>query len=102
MSTSMKMDNTKVERIDRLEAYLKIRETGGKIFSVNVIKKDGSIRRMVARLRVSKPTTGKGLSFSPIQKRLMTVFDMQNREYRMVNLQTMFSLKIDGKQYSII
>ena len=102
MSTEMNMDNTEVKRIDRLEAYLKMKETGGRIFSVGVIKKDGTTRFINARLGVSKGLKGVGQAFEPLKLRLMTVFDIQNREYRMVNLQTMFALKLGGTTYSII
>lgn len=66
---------------------------GGRIFSVTFIKKDGSLRRMVARLGVRKGVKGVGMSFSPSDKGLMVVFDMHKREFRMINLNTIVELK---------
>jgi hypothetical protein len=66
---------------------------GNKIFSVTFIKKDGSTRRMVARLGVRKGVKGVGMSFSPSEKNLMVVFDMHKRVFRMVNLETIVELK---------
>jgi hypothetical protein len=66
---------------------------GNKIFSVTFIKKDGSTRRMVARLGVRKGVKGVGMSFSPSEKNLMVVFDMHKRAFRMVNLETIVELK---------
>jgi hypothetical protein len=66
---------------------------GNKIFSVTFIKKDGSTRRMVARLGVRKGVKGIGMSFSPSEKNLMVVFDMHKRAFRMVNLETIVELK---------
>jgi len=91
-----------MESIDRLEAYLKIKETKGKIFSVEFIKKDESIRKMNCRLGVRKGITGKGMKYSPEAKRLITVFDMQKKEYRLVNMKTMFRLHINKETYNII
>lgn len=66
---------------------------GNKIFSVTFIKKDGSTRRMVARLGVRKGVKGVGMSFSPSEKNMMVVFDMHKRAFRMVNLETIVELK---------
>jgi len=52
---------------------------GNRMFSVTFIKKDGSLRRMVARLGV--------------RKGLMVVFDMHKKEFRMINLNTIVELK---------
>jgi hypothetical protein len=66
---------------------------GNRFFSVTFIKKDGSLRRMVARLGVRKGVKGVGMSFSPSDKGLMVVFDMHKREFRMINLETIVELK---------
>jgi hypothetical protein len=66
---------------------------GNRMFSVTFIKKDGSLRRMVARLGVRKGVKGIGMSFNPSDKGLMVVFDMHKREFRMINLETIVELK---------
>ena len=99
---TMTMENTEVERIDRLEAYLKILETKGRIFSVGIVKKDGTFRNLVCRLGVTKGVKGTGLRFAPLAKRLMTVYDIQKHAFRTVNLQTMFKVTVAGKSYTII
>jgi hypothetical protein len=60
----------------------------GKIFSVTFVKKDGSLRKMTARLGVKKNLKGVGLKFDPAEKNLLVVFDMHKRAYRMINLKT--------------
>lgn len=37
---------------------------GGKFFTVTFIKKDGTIRKMNARLGVTKGLTGKGMAYN--------------------------------------
>jgi hypothetical protein len=70
-----------------------IKKTNGRIFSVTFVKKDGSLRKMTARLGVKKDLKGVGLSFDPASKQLVVVFDMHKRAYRMINLQTIISFK---------
>jgi len=74
-----------------------IQETKGKYFSVVFTKKDGSTRRMTARLGVKKGINGKGMSYDPNEKDLMVVWDAQKNDYRMVNLSTIISFKCGSK-----
>jgi hypothetical protein len=71
----------------------KILQKGGRIFSVTFIKKDGTVRRMAARLGVRKGVKGVGLKFDPSERGLMVVFDMHKREFRMINLNTIIELR---------
>jgi hypothetical protein len=75
-----------------------IKKTKGKIFSVTFVKKDGSVRKMTARLGVKKDLKGVGLSFDPTAKQLVVVFDMHKRAYRMINLQTIITFKHESKR----
>ena len=67
--------------------------TNGRFFSVSFIKKDGSERRMTARLGVKKNIKGVGLKFNPSDHNLMVVYDVHKRAYRMINLSTIFKFK---------
>ena len=91
----------KTKTITSLEAYLKVKESEGKIFTIEFIKKDGSVRKMNARLGVKKGVTGVGLKFDPITKRLLPVYDMQKLAYRMINLSTLKTITINGEKYDI-
>ena len=48
--------------------------TNGKFFSVSFIKKDGSERKMTARLGVKKDIKGVGLKFNLSERNLIVVF----------------------------
>ena len=72
---------------------------GNKFFTVSFIKKDGTLRKMNARLGVKKHLKG-GVSKYDIDH-LLTVFDMVKREYRTINLETITSLVFKGKNYTI-
>ena len=67
--------------------------TNGRFFSVSFVKKDGTERRMTARLGVKKNIKGVGLKFNPSDHNLMVVYDVHKRAYRMINLLTIFKFK---------
>lgn len=75
--------------------------TDGKIFFVEFTKKDGSIRRMTCRRNVRKGLTGKGMAYRPLGKGLMTVFDMDKGEYRMINLLEITRFTINKIKYIV-
>ena len=74
-----------------------IENTRGKFFTVTFVKKDGTLRRMTARTGVKKGVNGKGLNFSPIAKGLKTLWACDAENFRMVNLNTILSIKFKGK-----
>ena len=67
--------------------------TNGRFFSVSFIKKDGTERRMTARLGVKKDIKGVGLKFNPTERNLIVVFDIHKKAYRMINLSTILTFK---------
>lgn len=60
----------------------------GRIFSVEFVKKDGTLRKMTCRIGVKKYLKGGGLKFDPKAYSLLPVFDMHKEAYRMINLKT--------------
>jgi len=68
----------------------------GKIASAVFIKKDGSLRKMVFRTKVTKGVTGEGMRYNPSDYGLRTVYDMQKRAFRMINLETVVSIRAKG------
>jgi hypothetical protein len=90
--------------ISRDEAKQLIKETKGKIFTVTFVKKDGSERTMNARLGVTVYLRGGQLAYDAESKGLLPVFDMQiggEKGYRIINLNTILSLKIGGNTYTV-
>lgn len=79
-----------------------IKSTNGRIFSASFVKKDGSSREMTCRLGVKKHLKGGELAYDPSEYDLMTVFDLQKNQYRMINLDTITSITVDGIFYSVI
>jgi hypothetical protein len=73
----------------------------GKIFSVVFTKKDGTIRKMVARLGVRKHLKGGELKYDAASKNLLPVFDMEKEEYRMINVSTIQEIKVGGAKIDL-
>ena len=80
------------------ETLAEIQTAQNTIFSVTFIKKDGSVRTMIARLHVKKGLNGKGMAYNPVEKGLLPVWDMQKNGFRMINLKTVTELKIKGEE----
>lgn len=73
-------------------------KAGDTFFSVHFIKKNKEYRKMVCRLKVKKGVKGIGMSYSPTEKGLLCVFDLQKEAFRMINIRTIRHLQIKGKQ----
>ena len=89
------------QTITKEQAYEKMTQSSGKIFTVNFVKKDGSNRAMNCRLGVKKHLKGGVLRYNPKAKNLLGIFDLYKQAYRMVNLTTIYRLKIEGKEYEV-
>jgi hypothetical protein len=88
--------------ISSTQAKSIIDEQYGKFFSVVFIKKNGEIREMNCRQGVKAFLKGGTLKFDPQALGYVVVFDIQKMAYRMVNLNTLRGLKIDGKEYHVV
>ena len=80
-----------------------IKETNGKIFSSTFIKKDNTIRTLTARLgKKYKSKTGRNAPYKAKDYNLLPVYDMQIKEFRMLNFNTLLTLTINKNNYKII
>ena len=64
---------------------------GSKIFNVKFLKKNGELRSMTCRLEVKKHLKGGVKKYDTDSLNYLTVFDMQKKAYRTVNLNTLQS-----------
>lgn len=72
-----------------------------RIFTVSFIKRgDESERVMTCRTGVKKGQKGGTLNYDPAERGLLSVYDVQKRGYRMVNLAELLGAKIAGRQYT--
>ncbi len=101
----LKDDATKVFGADymkRTEVEKVLDESRGKIVGVTFIKKDGSERTLVGRIGKRYSPTGTDPLGGKAARRgrgLFTIYDMQKQAFRMVNMDTVISIRAGGKTY---
>jgi len=88
-------------KISKVTAKDIIQNSKGKIFTATYIKKDNSPRVMNCRLGVHKGVTGVGMKYNPDDYNLIPVYDMQNKGFRMVDVDTLLSIRIDKQSYEV-
>ena len=89
-------------KITREKAREKLLSAENTMFSVVFIKRTtGEVRRMLCRTGVRKYLSGGELKFIPIRRGLLSVYDMQSKGYRFINLETLISFKLGGKTYEV-
>jgi hypothetical protein len=81
----------------RSEVAAHLAQVGGRIFSVEFIKRtDGILRRMVCRRGVTSHLKGGEQAYDAAEHRLLTVFDMSKNAYRSIPYEGITKIKIAG------
>lgn len=93
--------NEEIKNISKAEAENILKKSNGKTFTVEFVKKDGSRRRMNAQLGVKKYLKGGQLPYDPASKKLLPVFDLGIKSYRVINLNTVYYIRINNQEYTI-
>jgi len=92
--------------ISRTKSVDLIKRAKGKFINVKFVKKDGTERSLTGRTGVHSskhaPLTGTGMSYDPNDYGLMTMFDSHKKAYRMVNLNTVLEVTVDGVNYKVV
>jgi hypothetical protein len=81
----------------------------GKIFSVTFVKKDGSIRVISTMNGTTKGVTGRGMSYEPSERGLLPMYDLKEakktkdpkKSWRMINVETVKEIKVEGNVWII-
>ncbi len=91
---------TQVQVTPRSEARRILQDAGGRFFTATFIKRtDGRPRVLNGRTGVRKDVKGVGLSFNPAERGLMTVWDTQKKDWRMINLDKILTASVGGQQH---
>ena len=90
-----------MKTINRIDLFNLLCKNKNNIFSVVFLKKDGTIRKMNCRFGVKKYLKGGSLSFDPIKRGLLVVFDVNKKAYRMINLKTITNVNMKGLEYYV-
>lgn len=90
------MKSQRISR-DRIEKILeKVKCT---IFSVTFEKRSGGTRTMVCRRGVTKHLKGGVSAYSFSDKGLVSVYDVQKCGYRCFGIESVISIRANGKEY---
>ena len=77
-----------------------IKNTNGKFFTCFFVKKDGTLRKMTARVGVKKGLANNGFVRGE-KENLVCVYDMVAHDFRFINLSTLKSLKCGKLEYKV-
>ena len=83
------------------EVRERIQNLHGLLFSVNFYKKNGEFRKMLCRTDVKKYLKGGELPFDIYEKGLVPVYDIQKEGYRMIPIDRVESIKLQGENYEV-
>lgn len=83
--------------VEELKRAYDVAGEGGKWFSVEFVKKNGDRRRMICRTGVTSRLKGGTLKYDPKKYDLMTVFDSEKDDYRMVPLDPERVIAVKGR-----
>jgi len=89
-------------RIRRRNIYRWLTATKGRLFSVTFIKRsDGSERTIVARVGVRRAQKHKGMRFNPRGRKLIVVFDVNERKYKCIPVEGIEAVCCRGRRYRV-
>ena len=71
----------------------------GRFFSVTFRKKDGSLRKMLARRGVKKNLQGNP-RYNPADYNLLVVWSVNDKAYRSIHIPSIYEIKTDGLTFS--
>ena len=91
-----------MKKIARVNVKSEIIAKGNKIFGAVFVKKNGQDRQMNARLNVKKNLQGGENTVERDDRAYLTVFDMNNDGYKVLNLDTLKTVKICGTKYEVV
>ena len=77
-----------------------IKNTNGKFFTCVFVKKDGTLRKMTARIGVKKGLANNGFVREE-KDNLVCVYDITAHDFRFINLSTLKSLKCGKLEYKV-
>ena len=89
-------------QLNRVNLRSLINQQNGLFVSVDFIKLDGETRTITGRLGVKSVLKGGQNNVESASRPYLTIFDIQLRQYRTVNLSTVSELRAGGKKYVVI
>jgi hypothetical protein len=92
----------KYDTLARVHVEKVLTGANGKFFTAVFKKKDGSIRELNGRLGVTAYLKGGENKVVKPSNSYVTVYDVQAKGYRTLNLATLEELRLGGKVYKVV
>lgn len=90
-------------RLRRADVPDFIEQTRGKFFhAVFVRRSDGTEREMLCRTLVNGRADGPGLKFDPAERSLASVYDINKRAHRFIDIEGVLCLTFAKKRYAVV
>lgn len=87
--------------INKLKLAGLLQSAGSQYVSLEFIKKDGSTRKMNGQFGVTKHLKGGVNNTVKPDNAYMTIYDVQSKGYRTINLETIKTLRVGGVNYEV-
>jgi len=92
-----------MQTVTRQQAKDLILATGGKTFSAITRKRtNGELRKFICRTGVKKGVTGAGAPYDPKAYDLICIYDFKACGFRMLAMDSLHALKINGEEYAVV
>jgi hypothetical protein len=91
-----------VVQLNRVNLKTLISQQDGRFVSVDFLKLDGQMRTLTGRLGVKSYLRGGANNVEAADRPYLTMFDVQLRQYRTVNLSSVSELRAAGKVFRVI
>jgi hypothetical protein len=91
-----------VANVKRCKLESTLKELGGKMFSIDYVKRNGEHRSLTGRLSVTAPLKGGENKVEAPDRPYLTVYDIQAAGYRTVNLDTTVRVRVNGRAYNVV
>lgn len=105
------MQNSLVLQRRRTQLKGLIETAGARFVRVDFVKKDGSLRKMIAAPKARTGLVGEAASESAkraVETRkannpnLVNIFDTRKKGWRSINLDTVYAVQVDGTRYVVL
>lgn len=91
-----------MEVMQRKDLLRVVKENELKEIIVSFVKKSTGETRIMKCMYGVRVEGGKGMSYNAEEKGLISVFDLEKREYRAIPINNVFQLKTEKGQYKVI
>ncbi|MCW8128942.1 MAG: hypothetical protein KIS92_01030 [Planctomycetota bacterium] len=101
-AVGLQMEQKTVSKTKARALIVGMQKKKGEVFYVKFVKRENNeVRDMRCAFGIKDNLKGKGQNFDPKKLHLVTVYDMDKSEYRMVSLERLLEIRIGATIYKV-